>query len=144
MRRGGRDRGDAVGPFTGLDLTVTNAGSVVCGVGNEFPALLVATATRAIRHTNRDELLDRIVWHLGQAGFAAARYHTTEGCCTTSSSTPWRSTARCPCARCAYRVTSYDPDPAAPWDPANVMTTLMSCGGQSAGLTTTPESGIAD
>jgi hypothetical protein len=136
--------GDAVGPFTGLDLTVTNAGSVVCGVGNEFPALLVATATRAIRHTNRDELLDRIVWHLGQAGFAAARYHTTEGMLYHVLFDAVALDGSLPLRQYAYRVTSYDPDPAAPWDPANVMTTLMSYGGQSAGLTTTPESGIAD
>jgi hypothetical protein len=136
--------GDAVGPFTGLDLTVTNAGSVVCGVGNEFPALLVATATRAIRHTNRDELLDRIVWHLGQAGFAAARYHTTEGMLYHVLFDAVALDGSLPLRQYAYRVTSYDPDPAAPWDPANVMTTLMSYGGQSAGLTTTPEPGIPD
>jgi hypothetical protein len=133
-----------IGPFTGIDLTVTNAGSVVCGVGAEYPALLVPCATRAIREANRDQILDRIVWHLGQAGFAAARYHTPGGLLYHVLFDAVALDGALPLRQYAYRVLSYDPLPSEPWDPALVMTTTMSYGGQSPTLTTTPEAGIPD
>jgi len=127
------------------ELTLENVGKIICGVGNEFPSLLVATATLAARQANADELLDRMVWHLNQQGFAAARYPTTEG-------RPWHilfdalsPTGESPVRQQSYRVVSYYPLPPEPWDPTNVLeVSMFSYGGQSPGVTTTPETGIAD
>jgi hypothetical protein len=134
-----------IGPFTGTDLTLENVGKVVCGVGTEWASLCVATATLAARQANADQLLDRIVWHLNQAGFAAARYPTPEGA-------PWHvlfdalsPDGDAPVRQQSYRVISYYPLPPEAWDPTDVMTVSMfSYGGQSRGVTTTPETGIPD
>jgi hypothetical protein len=134
-----------IGPFTGDDRTLENAGKVICGVGTEWASLCVATATLVARQTNADEMLDRIVWHLNQAGFAAARYPTPAGA-------PWHvlfdalsPDGESPVRQQSYRVISYYPLPPDAWDPADVMTvSTFSYGGQSPGVTTTPDVGITD
>ena len=135
----------ADGHLTGtVELTLENVGKIICGVGHEFPALLAATPTRAAREANRDELMDRIVWHLNQAGFAAARYGTPEGrpwhvlfdALAVDGSTPVRQQG--------YRCTTYDPPDTAPWDTTHTIETVCIYGGQSLGVTTTPDAGIAD
>lgn len=134
-----------IGPFTGEDRTLTNVGKVICGVGTEWASLCVATATLAARQANADQMLDRIVWHLNQAGFAAARYPTPDG-------RPWHvlfdalsPDGEAPVRQQSYRVISYYPVPPAAWDPTDVMTvSTFSYGGQSPGVTTTPETGIPD
>jgi hypothetical protein len=134
------------GHLTGeFEKTVENAGKIVCGVGNEFADLRAATATRAAREANRDELLERMVWHLNQAGFAAARYGTPGtpehafnllfDCLSLQGEEPMREYA--------YRVTTYDPEND-PWDTTHTYETCMVCNGQTPGTTTTPGAGIAD
>lgn len=130
---------------TVTELTLENVGKIICGTGHEYPTLLAATATRAIREANRDELMDRIVWHLGQAGYAAARYGTTEG-------RPWHvlfdalsPEGESPVRQQSYRCTTYDPpDDGSPWDTTHTIETCCVYGGQSPGVTTTPEAGISD
>lgn len=58
----------------GSPLTAYTAGQIVCGTAKEFPALLVACPDQATRDANMTELGGRMVWHLGQAGFAATQY----------------------------------------------------------------------
>jgi len=135
-----------VGPIPVDQQTVANAGTIICGVGHEFPALLAATTTYAQRQTNREELMNRMVWHLNQAGFAASRYGTPGtpehefnllfDCLSLDGSLPVR--------QYAYVVTTYDPTPTSPWDTTNVMQTKMQCNGQTPGQTTTPDAGTPD
>ena len=137
----------ATGHLTGtFDLTVQSAGKIVCGVGAEFPALLAATPTYVLRQANRDELMERMVWHLNQAGFAASRYGTPGtpehefnllmDCLALDGSGPVR--------QYAYLVTTYDPAITSPWDTTHTIQTIMKCNGQTPGTTTTPGAGTPD
>jgi hypothetical protein len=135
-----------------FDKTVSNAGKVVCGVGNEFPALLGPTPDYPTRLANREELMERMVWHLNLNGFAAARYGTAGtaehafnllfDCLALDGSGPVR--------QYAYTVTTYDPveygttPPPGTWDTTHTYQTIMTCGGQSPGFTTPPETGTPD
>jgi len=66
------------GHVTGT-LTAVLAGQIVCGTGNEFPALKVATADQPTRDANAEQLLRRMIWHLQQAGFTAGRQVNPSG-----------------------------------------------------------------
>ena len=72
----------AAGP-TGHDsgglLNPIRAGQIVCGTGNEFPALKNATADLATRQANAEQLLLRMIWHLREAGFSAGRQKNPSG-----------------------------------------------------------------
>jgi hypothetical protein len=69
------------------DLSAYNAGKIICGTGNEFPALLLATAAGetgdpaaiAARESNAEELVLRCIWHLQAAGFTAGRQLNPSG-----------------------------------------------------------------
>ena len=67
------------GHDTGGLLNAIRAGQIVCGTGNEFPALKNPTATDAQREANMIELLRRMIWHLKQAGFTAGRQKNPSG-----------------------------------------------------------------
>jgi len=134
-----------IGPFAGNDCTVTNAGKVVCGVGTEWASLLAAVGPSnptndATRAANREEFLNRVVWHLNQAGFASARYggSGTEAkynvlfdAVDIDGSLPIR--------QFAYRVLDYSID-----DCSIPSFTVMVCGGQTPGTITTPDAGTPD
>jgi len=128
------------------DQTPITAGKIVCGVGNEYPALLAVTATQAARDANRDELLDRIVWHLNQAGYPCSRYPTVNG-------RPWtllfdaKGPNGEPVRQYAYRVIDYAAGvvgATSPPDHTNSYTTVMVFGGMTVGATTIPDAGIPD
>lgn len=127
--------GDITGP-----LTPETAGQIVCGVGNEYPALLAGTVDQPTRDANRDELLDRMIWHLNAAGFPSKRYVPGD---------PWRllldalGPAGPPVRQYAYRVLTYDDEGAASGF-ADPMETVMYFGGMTLGETTPPDAGIAD
>lgn len=57
----------------GGPLTEERARKIVCGTGDEFSGLRVATPTLADRETNAETLLRRCIWHLDQGGFVAGR-----------------------------------------------------------------------
>ncbi len=67
----------------GSPLTAITAGMVVCGVAREIgagwsgPALRAVTVDLATRQANANELIERIVWHLQQAGFGAGRQNNS-------------------------------------------------------------------
>lgn len=61
------------GHDSGGVLSPTRAGQLVCGTGNEFPALKNPTVDLATRDTNAEELVERMIWHLRQGGFTAGR-----------------------------------------------------------------------
>ncbi len=60
-------------------LTTVTAGQVVCGTGQEFPALTAPCADQGSRDTNQEQLLLRMIWHLQQAGFTAGRQRNPSG-----------------------------------------------------------------
>lgn len=60
-------------------LTAELAGQIVCGTGNEFPALKLAAVDQTTRDANQLELLLRMIWHLNQAGFTAGRQQNPSG-----------------------------------------------------------------
>jgi len=80
---GGGAQGCAAAGATGHDsgglLTAVRAGQIICGTGNEFSALKNATATEEERTANLNELLQRMIWHLKQAGFQAGRQRNPSG-----------------------------------------------------------------
>lgn len=57
----------------GGPITEERARKIVCGTGDEWSALRVATPTLADRETNAETLLRRCIWHLDQGGFVAGR-----------------------------------------------------------------------
>lgn len=69
----------ANGHDTGGLLDPVRAGQLVCGTGNEFPALKNATATIEERDDNAEELMRRAIWHLRQGGFDAGRQQNPSG-----------------------------------------------------------------
>lgn len=69
----------ATGHDTGGLLNAIRAGQIVCGTGNEFPALKNATADLATREANAEQLMLRMVWHLRNAGFTAGRQRNPSG-----------------------------------------------------------------
>jgi hypothetical protein len=134
-------------PLTADQKTVENAGKIVCGVALEFPTLMAATATKALRDTNRAELMERMIWHLNQAGFPCDHFPGTGSeaeYCLLFDALALDGTA--PVREYGYRVTDYDPGGPtfSPWDTTNVMTTCMECTGQEPGTTTTPAPGTPD
>ena len=68
----------ADGHVTG-SLTPETAGLIVCGTGNEFPGLKLATVDQATRDANQLQLLLRMIWHLNLAGFTAGRQRNPSG-----------------------------------------------------------------
>lgn len=66
------------GHVTG-SLTAVLAGQIVCGTGNEFPALKAVTGDQATRDSNAVQLLRRMIWHLQLAGFTAGRQVNPSG-----------------------------------------------------------------
>lgn len=66
-------------PTPGLTLDNYTAGLIVCGVGQEFPALLLATANQPARDANSVELLERMIWHLQLYGYPAGRQRNPSG-----------------------------------------------------------------
>jgi hypothetical protein len=66
------------GHVTG-SLTAVLAGQIVCGTANEFPSLTAITADQATRDANAVQLLERMIWHLAQAGFTAGRQINPSG-----------------------------------------------------------------
>lgn len=114
----------------GSALTVETAGQIICGTGNEYPALKAIAVDQPTRDANRDELLDRMVWHLNLAGFPAMRYGTVAG-------RPWILLFNIPGGiEVAYRVASYETF-------ETPFTTVMVFGGSSLEIVT-PDAGIAD
>lgn len=110
---------------------VETAGKIVCGVAQEFPGLLAATADQPTRDANRDQLLDRMVWHLNLLGFPASRYGTVAG-------RPWILLFNTPDGtEYAYRVSSYETF-------ETPFTAVMVFGGASPGTTVVVDAGIAD
>lgn len=69
----------ATGHDTGGLLNAIRAGQLICGTGNEFPALKNPTADQATRDANLVELLRRMIWHLQQGGFTAGRQQNPSG-----------------------------------------------------------------
>lgn len=69
----------ATGHDSGGLLNGIRAGQIVCGTGNEFPALRNPTATINERDANAEELMLRAVWHLRTAGFLAGRQQNPSG-----------------------------------------------------------------
>lgn len=69
----------ATGHDTGGLLNAIRAGQIVCGTGNEFPALKNATVDLPTRVTNATELIARMIWHLRQAGFTAGQQRNPSG-----------------------------------------------------------------
>jgi len=69
----------STGHDTGGVLSATRAGQITCGTGNEFSALKNPTASLAARDANQEELLERMIWHLHQAGFEAGRQQNPSG-----------------------------------------------------------------
>lgn len=69
----------ATGHDTGGLLNAIRAGQIVCGTGNEFPALKNATADLATRIANATELVARMIWHLREAGFTAGQQRNPSG-----------------------------------------------------------------
>ncbi len=61
----------------GSPLTAVTAGMIVCGTGREYSALKAVTVDLATRQTNANELIERMVWHLLQAGFEAGRQNNS-------------------------------------------------------------------
>lgn len=61
----------------GSPLTAITAGMIVCGTGREWSALKAVTADLATRQANANELVERMVWHLIQAGFEAGRQNNS-------------------------------------------------------------------
>lgn len=114
----------------GSPLTVEIAGQIICGTGNEYPALKAIAVDQPTRDANRDELLDRMVWHLNLAGFPAMRYGTVAG-------RPWILLFNIPGGiEVAYRVASYETF-------ETPFTTVMVFGGSTLEIVT-PDAGIAD
>lgn len=62
----------------GAPLDLTTVGKIVCGTGNEFPALKTATTTLEAREANAEELVKRMIWHLQQHGFTAGRQNNSQ------------------------------------------------------------------
>lgn len=60
-------------------LTAELAGKIICGCGNEFPALLAPTADAATRDANITQLLSRMIWHLQLSGFVAGKQRNPSG-----------------------------------------------------------------
>jgi hypothetical protein len=69
----------ATGHDTGGLLNAIRAGQIVCGTGNEYPALKNATADLPTRITNATELIARMIWHLRLAGFTAGQQRNPSG-----------------------------------------------------------------
>lgn len=63
----------------GSALTLATFGKIVGGTATEFPALTVATVDQPTREANALQLLERIIWHLNQAGFVAGRQQNPSG-----------------------------------------------------------------
>lgn len=111
----------------GSPLTRETVGKVVCGTGNEFPALLAIVVDQPTRDANRSELLGRMIWHLNLAGFPnVSRY----------PGNPFTLLIDIAGVQNAYRVTDY-----ATFDVA--MATCMVFGGTSSSPTS-PDAGIPD
>lgn len=128
----------ATGDITGLQ-TVETAGKIICGTANEFPALLLPTSNSVQRVNNREELLNRMVWHLGQAGIPASRYPTPGGAPYLLLLDALGADGAEPVRQYAYRVLDYAVD-----DFTVPYTTLMVYSGQTIGQTTTPDAGTPD
>jgi hypothetical protein len=126
------------GDITGTQ-TVETAGKIICGVGNEFPALLAPASNQIQRNNNRDQLLDRMIWHLNQAGIPAAHYPTPNGRPYILLLDALAADGSSPVRQYAYRVLDYAVD-----DYTKPYTTLMVYSGQTVGTTTTPDPGIPD
>ena len=60
----------------------TTAGKIICGTGNEYPALADVAVDQPTRDANTEELLGRMIWHLQQHGFIAGKQQNPSG--TTS------------------------------------------------------------
>lgn len=120
----------ADGHPTIVTLDIATAGQVICGTGNEYPALKAITVDQATRDANRDQLLDRMVWHMNLAGYPCSRYGTVAG-------RPWILLFNLPSnLEVAYRVVGYETF-------ETPMTTVMVLGGASNEIVT-PDAGIAD
>jgi hypothetical protein len=115
-------------PGTILSLMV--AGQIICGTSNEFPALLAVTIDQPTRDANRNELLDRMCWHMNLAGFPTGRY-------PTGAAADFDLLFDFQGSQYAYRVVSYDL-----FD--SPMTTMMLFAGQTPGATTTVNGGTPD
>ena len=116
----------------GSTLDLVTAGKVICGVGKEFPSLLAIAANQPTRDANQDQLLFRMCWHMGLAGYACGRYGTAAG-------RPWILLFNLGTTQYAYRVVDY-----AAGDFTIPYTTTMVFSGQSPNTATTPDPGISD
>lgn len=74
----GCEQAGSDGHVTG-PLTAVLAGQIVCGTGNEFASLKAATSDQATRDANSVQLIQRMIWHLQQAGFTAGRQQNPSG-----------------------------------------------------------------
>jgi hypothetical protein len=109
-------------------VTPFTMGQITCGVGKEFPNLLISVATQPERDAQRFELLGRMIWHLNLAGFTAvSRY----------PGNPFDLLVQIGDTQFAYRVIDYA-------DAPDAMQTTVVFGGTTVGGTTTPDAGIAD
>lgn len=116
----------------GYPITPESCGKIICGTGNEFPALLAIAVDQPTRDANQSELLDRMVWHMNLAGFPCSRYPTTNG-------RPWILLFNVGADQYAYRVIDY-----AAGNFTVPYTTLMVFAGRTPNSTTTPDGGTPD
>lgn len=71
-------------PGATVDQTAREAGKIICGVGVEFSTLLAIAADQDTRTANAIELVERMIWHLQQAGFTAGRQKNPSGLISTN------------------------------------------------------------
>lgn len=73
----GCSQAEGTGHYPGDPLTLVTVGKIVCGTGEEFASLKVATVDLPTREANADELVRRIIWHLQEHGFPAGRQNNS-------------------------------------------------------------------
>lgn len=105
------------------------AGMIVCGVGKEFPNLLVVTVDQPTRDANRAELLNRMIWHLNLQGFPTSHYGNPPNAFLLLIQIGGN--------QFAYRVTGYETFETA-------MTTTMVFGGETLNAPVVPDGGTPD
>ena len=73
LTKAGINDAGANGDVGVVPTTRYESGKILGGVANEYPLLLAPTADLATRETFGEEMLERMIWHLLQAGFVAGR-----------------------------------------------------------------------
>ena len=121
----------------GAPQTPFTVGQIVCGVANEFPALFAVAPDQPTLDGFRTCYINRVIWHLNLAGFAASHY----GSDPTSDGYKYLilvniPTGDQPNTQYAYRITNYDP--------TLQLQSMMLFSGMTPGAATTPDGGTAD